>query len=177
MKIKIKIFFVLIFLIFSFSSYFLIQNYEKKIVTEEMIIGLISNQIQNEKSKALESQSSNDKQDIPKKYTARFEIYTNGTKRVFTSSMYHNQSDYVYIDKPDPSIVNVNKLNVTWHDFFKTLPFTLNKECLITGTKQTFCNNETKKLHFYLNEQETIDALDQVIQENDFLRVEYKNLN
>lgn len=110
---------------------------------------------------------------LPTTFTARFEVVTNGTKRIFTEGKYHNQSTDVYIEKPDPHLIYVKKPEVTWNDFFSTLPFSLTKECLVTGTNQPFCTTETKKLHFYLNGEEAPDALDAVISPDDFLRVEY----
>lgn len=106
-------------------------------------------------------------------FTASFEIYTNGTKRIFTAAMYHNQSDSVYIQNPDPSVVHVTASGTTWNDFFKTLPFSLYKDCLVTGTQQTFCSNETQKLRFYLNGTEDPGALEKEIQANDKLVVQY----
>lgn len=107
-------------------------------------------------------------------FKARFEIYTNGTKRIFTDAKYHRQSADVYIENPDPHVVHVKKATITWNDFFTTLPFSLKKDCLVTGTKQTFCNTDTKRLYFYLNNEENPDVLDKVIAPNDELRVEYR---
>jgi len=106
--------------------------------------------------------------------TARFEISTEGTKRVFTQAMYHDQSPDVYLEARNPQLVQVKKADISWDDFFKTLPFSLTKNCLITGTKQTFCSTESKKLRFFLNSVETPDALDLEIQQDDVLRVEYR---
>lgn len=50
----------------------------------------------------------------------------------------------------------------------------LEKDCIITGTKQTFCTNSAQKLRFYINEVEDPNALDKVIKPNDHLRVEYR---
>lgn len=111
-------------------------------------------------------------------YLATFEIYTNGTKRIFTESKYHNQSPDVFIDASNPATIQVKKAGVTWNDFFSTLPFTLTKECLITGTKQTFCSSKTdqsKQLRFFLNKIENPNALDLTIQPGDSLRVTYGN--
>lgn len=113
----------------------------------------------------------------PTNYTARFEIYTNGTRRIFTNPMYHQRSADIYIEAADPHLIQIKKPGTTWNDFFKTLPFSLEKDCLITGTNQTFCNTDTKKLFFYLNGNEVPDALDKVIAPNDQLRVEYKSVN
>lgn len=107
-------------------------------------------------------------------FTARFEIYTNGTKRVFTAAMYHNQSPEVYLEAADPGLIYVGRTGITWEDFFATLPFSLDEKCLVTGTKQTFCNNRDQRLYFYLNGSETSGVLPRQINPNDSLRVEYK---
>src|SRR3989344_9692600 len=78
---------------------------------------------------------------------ASFAIFTNGTFRIFTDSRYHNKSSDVYIEGPDaPNIVFIKKNGITWGDFFGTLPMTLTKDCLITGTQQRFCTDETGSL-------------------------------
>ena len=109
----------------------------------------------------------------PINFTARFEIYTNGTKRIFTDPRYHNKSADVYLEGSDSSLIHVTKTSVTWADFFATLPMSLKKDCLVTGTKQTFCTNETSVLKFFINGVETPDASEKEIQPNDELRVEY----
>ena len=106
-------------------------------------------------------------------YTASFEITTLGTKRIFTDPKYHNQNSDVYIQNPDPSVIFVKKGGVTWADFFNTLPFSLTETCLVTGTKQTFCNSETYKLRFYLNDQESSGVLSLEINPGDRLQVVY----
>ena len=112
----------------------------------------------------------------PTNDTASSEIYTNGTKRIFTASMYHNQSEEVFIESPSPNVVQVKKSGVTWQDFFETLPFSLSKDCLITGTNQTFCTNETGALKFFLNDTEEPHALEQEIMPGDTLLITYKNI-
>lgn len=107
-------------------------------------------------------------------FSATFKIITNGTTRIFTDSKYHNLSDNVYITSKDPNKIEIRREKITWSDFFKTLPMSLDKNCLVTGTKQTFCTNDTKKLYFYLNNIEAPNALDNLIKENDYLLVEYK---
>lgn len=108
---------------------------------------------------------------------AAFAIYTRGTFRIFTAAMYHNLSPDVYIEARNPNIIQVKKAGVTWNDFFKTLPFSLTKNCLTTGTKETFCTNGTETLMFYLNGEENEVALDQIIEEGDKLLVTYGNKN
>ena len=105
---------------------------------------------------------------------ASFKIVTNGTTRIFTDSKYHNKSKDVYIQLPDPGIVYVKKKGITWDDFFKTLPMKLTKDCLTTGTGQTFCTGESGTLRFFLNAIEDKDLLDREIKDGDKILIEFK---
>lgn len=107
-------------------------------------------------------------------YSARFEIYTKGTKRIFTDAMYHNLSEDVYIAKDDPSVVYVEKSGVTWGEFFNTLPLSLGEECLVTGTGQRFCDGEGGQLMFYLNNEIVSGVLSREIREGDELVVRFE---
>lgn len=113
----------------------------------------------------------------PTTKTARFAIYTNGTKRVFSETKYHNQSKDVFIEAGDPSLVYVTQSDVTWGDFFNTLPSPLKvqNECLTIETGQTFCEDMTNSLQFYLNGEMAPDALTTEIKDGDTLLVTYGN--
>src|SRR3989344_6603315 len=104
---------------------------------------------------------------------ASFAIFTNGTFRVFTNSMYHNLSDDVFIQSINPSIIQIKKEGITWDDFFKTLPFKLDPDCLTTGTGQTFCTGQAGRLKFYINGLEDEYALDKIINQGDKLLVSF----
>ena len=106
-------------------------------------------------------------------FTATFEIFTFGTRRDFTARMYHNQSPHVFIESTNPSVIYIKKPGITWRDFFDTLPFSLDENCLVTGTEQVFCTEENNKLRIFLNEVEKPLVLGQEIQPGDVLRVEY----
>lgn len=114
---------------------------------------------------------------IPKKvnYKAGFAIFTNSTFRLFTAPMYHNLSSSVFITADNPNIVNVKKEGVTWDDFFKTLPFKLTTDCLITGTKETFCTGDNGGLKFYLNGSRVDDLLKRAIQKADRALITFGN--
>ncbi len=104
-------------------------------------------------------------------YTGNFEIYTLGTKRIFSDSKYHNNSREVFITSEDPGTIHVNGPGITWGYFFSTLPMKLDKSCLTTGTKQIFCTGGGKTLKFFINEIEDPNALDKEINPNDKLKV------
>lgn len=107
---------------------------------------------------------------------ASFTIITNGISRNFSAKMYHNLSKDAYIENPNPSVVHVKALGVTWNDFFKTLPMKLTKECLTTGTKETFCTDANGTLRFYLNDIEDKDLMDRKIKEGDKVRITFSSL-
>ena len=109
----------------------------------------------------------------PVDYTAKFAIYTHGTFRVFTAAMYHNLSADVFITADNPNLIRVKKADTTWQEFFNSLPFKLDKDCLVTGTGQTFCTGEEGELSFTLNGAKDKDALDKVIQPGDELVVSF----
>ena len=104
---------------------------------------------------------------------AEFEIVTNGTTRIFTDKKYHELSEDVRIEASDSNTVHVHKKGITWNDFFKTLPMSLDKKCLVTGTKQTFCTGNGKVLRFYINTIESPDILDLEIKNGDKLLVTF----
>ncbi len=104
---------------------------------------------------------------------AKFSIYTLGTKRDFSNSMYQNLSEKAYIatGKGDQIIA---RSNTTWKEFFDTLPFSIDTQCLVTGTKQRFCTNKTQNLNFYLNGAVDPEALSRSINEGDELEVRFE---
>lgn len=106
-------------------------------------------------------------------YSASFGVFTNGTVRVFSSSMYFNKSPDVYIQNKNPNIVFVRRPEITWQNFFDTLPMKLTPSCLTTGTNETFCTNEQTALRFFLNGTEDPQVLSKVIKSNDRLLISY----
>lgn len=111
----------------------------------------------------------------PASYSARFFIFTNGTKRVFDASMYHNRSPEIFLESNDPSIIQIKKEEATWQDFFSTLPtpFRLTEKCLITGTNEEYCSGANGTLRFYLNKKRLDDPFNIQILDKDELLVSF----
>ncbi len=105
--------------------------------------------------------------------TARFAIFTNGVRRLFFATMYHNKSKLAYIEASDPSRVHIRQKGITWNDFFQTLPMKLTQDCLTTGTKETFCTNANESLKFYLNGTRDDTALEKEINHGDTLLISF----
>jgi len=113
-------------------------------------------------------------QDMPElPITATFRVVINGQKRSFNLPMYFDQSKEVYIESANPEQVVVNEQSITWGEFFNTLPFSVQKNCIITGNKETYCTNETQTLTFTLNGQPQPDVLDKLIMQGDTLEISY----
>lgn len=110
-------------------------------------------------------------------YNAHFAIFTNGTFRIFTSAMYHNKNTDLYISADNPNTIQVRKKNLTWQDFFNTLPMKLDPNCLTTGTGQIFCSKDQNVLRFFINGKEDPDALSKSINPKDQLLVTYGEEN
>ena len=106
-------------------------------------------------------------------FKASFQIVTNGLVRSFSNAMYQNQSPQAFIPSGMPATVEVTK-ETTWREFFATLPFSLNEECLITGDGETLCDGEGGTLSFELNGEIAPKALSQTINSNDLLVVRYE---
>lgn len=124
-------------------------------------------------SKPIASTNTSAPKDI--NITASFAIFTHGTFRIFTASMYHNLSEDAYIEAVNPNIIYVKKAAITWNNFFTTLPFKLTSECLTTGTKETFCTGNGGALKFYINGEQNNGALSEEIKEGDKLLVTFGN--
>lgn len=108
-------------------------------------------------------------------FRASFAIYTDNVRRVFTAAMYHHQSPDVFLASENPNIINVKKPEITWNDFFQTLPFELTKECLTTGDGEKFCASGNRTLKFYLNGEKTDDLLEREIRAGERLLVSFGN--
>ncbi len=145
------------------AGYFIYSNLGKKTID-------ISGQ---KASKNQGSQTSTTPQIVDKQ--ASFAIFTNGTFRVFTATMYHNLSPDVFIEASSQNVIQIKKDGSTWNDFFSTLPFKLTRECLTTVTRQTFCNGLNGTLKFYINGIRNDDALSNKINHGDKMLITYGN--
>ncbi len=105
---------------------------------------------------------------------AEFTIITGNITRNFSNPKYHHQSADVYIEKENPHIIHVKKNNITWQDFFNTLPMNLTNQCLLTGDGEKLCDGESGKLEFFLNGKNTPSLLNQIIKSQDKALIIYQ---
>ena len=112
-----------------------------------------------------------------KPYQATFLIFTHNLQRNFNSSMYHYQSEDVYLEPGNTSQIHLTKSGITWADFFQTLPFSVTADCLTTGSGEKFCSQDNQVLSFYLNEELRQDVLDITIEPDDQLLISFGTKN
>jgi len=149
-------------------SYYIVTNSGRKTT----VISVPKESIEAESMRP-ESRSSSMPQIVDNQ--ASFAIFTNGTFRVFTATMYHNLSPDVFIEANNPHLIQIKKDGLTWNDFFSTLPLKLTRDCLTTGTGQTFCSGSKDTLKFYINATRYEDALNNKINQSDKLLITYGN--
>ncbi len=111
-----------------------------------------------------------DAESYPRK--AMFKIITKGIVRNLSNAMYQEQSGQAFIPSGYPTTVEITE-ETTWQEFFDTLPFSLDSECLLTGDGERFCNGEGGTLAFELNGVIVQDALTRTINSSDELIVRF----
>lgn len=164
------------------------QNYNKLIIALIVfftILIVLAGYLNLTRSQATAPKSSDDTDQIVTQeptpepafvpYNATFQIVIDGETRTFTDPRYHNKSADVYIT-PEGSRqvqITVAQPNITWGILFATLPMSVTKDCIVTGTQQTFCSNASKQLRFYINGVESPDALITVIEPSSQLKIVY----
>lgn len=154
---------LILILILSIASFFLMNNAKEKVTLMK------KTSIQPSKTSSMTESFT--------PFTATFSIYTNSVKRDFSSQKYHNRSDAVYITAENPEIVHVTKENITWQDFFDSLPspMKVSSSCLTTGTGQNLCTNMKSKLSFYRNNKNVSFLLAEEIKPNDIISIRYES--
>lgn len=118
-------------------------------------------------SLAMDSQSNNIKKQ------ATFAIFTTGLQRRFEEAQYFQRSPRAYVEGNTPNTVFVADDEVTWRDFFETMPFTLTENCFVSVESQKYCNQGKYSVKFYINEKTTPDALDRIITDGDQFLITY----
>jgi hypothetical protein len=116
------------------------------------------------------------RQTIFKPFTADFKILIDGKNQPLAYQKYYKKSSDVFIESSNPSLVHVKKENITWGDFFKTLPLELTDYCLSLNQNHVYCNGKLGELSFYLNQIETPKALDLRMSPGDSLIIQYESL-
>lgn len=108
---------------------------------------------------------------------AAIAIFINGKKISLTSREFVNRSKDVYFISTIPDIIIIDNLDSTWDTLFKTLPISLNKQCLIIQSGVTYCNGASGTLKFYVNGEKQDNFLSAKILDGDRALVSFGQEN
>lgn len=88
---------------------------------------------------------------------ADFKVYVEGRALDFSLPKYQVRSQLVHVENGDGDVLHTHAAGVTLGDFFKTLGTKFEKGCFVLDTGERFCNQDGKKLRFYVNGQPNED--------------------
>ena len=77
-------------------------------------------------------------------------IFINGELRRFDDAKYYESSPYAHIHDPSFAEIHTHATNVTLAFFLRTLNVKFNSTCLIFSEQESYCNNQTQTLKFYV---------------------------
>lgn len=89
-----------------------------------------------------------------------FKVFINGKELNFNKEKYNEKHPFAHLHLSNPEgdkVIHFEGLRVPIGFFFKTLGFTLTKDCLIDDEGNKFCNDGRKKLRMFVNGKENFE--------------------
>jgi hypothetical protein len=96
---------------------------------------------------------------------AAFAIFINGKKQDLTAAKFLNRSTDAYLTSQIPDVIFLANSEITWGTFFKTLPMSLNEECITIDN--TYCTGQGGTLQVFINSQKQTNFLNTKIIDGD----------
>lgn len=106
---------------------------------------------------------------------ADFKVYINGKELNFAHLEYMVRDKYVHIEEMNGKTIHKHATGITLGYFFKTLGFEFNENCFILDDGEEYCNNDERRLKFYVNHQKNFEYEDYEIKEGDKILINYGN--
>ncbi|MEK6808607.1 MAG: hypothetical protein AABY14_02895 [Nanoarchaeota archaeon] len=116
---------------------------------------------------------------------ADWKVYINGKELDFSNKAHMTRvtnnegvSSFIHVDSVSPpekigDVLHMHATGVPLWIFFKSIDMDLNKDCLSLENEQKFCNNENKKLGFYVNGKENNQYENYIFNDLDKILVSY----
>lgn len=104
---------------------------------------------------------------------ADIKVYINDKAVDFSAPIYQLKSKFVHVEDGIGDAVHIHKEDITVGDFFETLDIKFNETCIIIPIEGTYCNEENKKLSFYVNEIENNKFESYEIRDSDRILTSY----
>lgn len=105
-----------------------------------------------------------------------FKVFMGGDEVSFNKEEFSEANRFVHVhigNANGDKIIHVHSTNISIGDFFTTLGMEFNSECFILETDESFCNDDEKKLKFFVNGEENSDFGNYVMQDLDRILVTY----
>lgn len=103
-----------------------------------------------------------------------FLVFLNGELLRFDKGQYWVKDPRIHLHPPFWAEFHSHATNVSIGLFFKTIGMNFNSTCFETQN-QSFCNNETHKIHFYVNGNQSMEFQNRLTQNWDRYLIAYGN--
>ena len=103
-------------------------------------------------------------------------VYINGQSIDFSQRKYQLATSFIHFEDGLGDVVHVHATGMTIGQLFKSLKGDLNNNCLVLES-QNYCNENEKKLKFYVNGQPNNQFDNYIIHDLDKVLVSYGNEN
>ena len=107
---------------------------------------------------------------------ADVKVYINGNSIDFSQHKYQLATSFIHFEEGIGDVVHVHATGMTIGQLFKSLKGGLNNNCIVLE-EQSYCNENTNKLKFYVNRQPNNQFDNYVIHDLDKILVSYGNEN
>jgi len=86
-------------------------------------------------------------------YHADFKVYLEGKQIDFSQQKYQLRSRLIHLENNNGDVIHEHAKGITLGHLFNTLGIKFTNECFTLETGKKFCNEENKKLEFYVNNE------------------------
>jgi hypothetical protein len=104
---------------------------------------------------------------------AGFMVYINDKLVDFSVIMYQLRNKSVHVEDRMGEVIHVHKEGITIGDFFESLGVEFNNTYIAIPVEGTYCNEDYRKLSFYVNGVENNEFENYEIQDSDKILISY----
>lgn len=107
---------------------------------------------------------------------ADIKVYINGHAMNFSQRKYQLNSRFIHFEEGIGDVIHVHARGLTLGHLFESVNIDFNSNCIAIES-QSYCNENNKKLKFYVNGQQNNEFDNKVIGESDKYLISYGNEN
>ena len=107
---------------------------------------------------------------------ADVKVYINGQAIDFSQRKYQLQNSFIHFEENIGDVVHTHATSLTLGHLFKSIKIDFNQNCIVVEG-QNYCNENDKKLKFYVNGQLNNEFDNKIIRDLDKYLISYGNEN